>query len=291
MKHCNSRRASQIGRLAKTMMIGSAAAAFLGFSMNAQAQPACTVDNWTANPGLSDDDAGYQGANNRRYGGPCGLRVPFDGETRLVMFESEQGEVDYIARFYAFLDDIDTADPVIIFAGEGDGDDQVQVWYNFPAANDLTLRARDQAGTDHDLTFESVGSGWHSIEFEWHQDASAEISFIVNSDDQEDELSMTIDTSGLVIQSAHLGNAAEANTGGFADFDDFDSRRSTRPGRLLRGDATDSGNHTGADSDAVLLERLGLEFAPGQPDCTESGSVTGADSDCVLLIRLGLEDP
>jgi len=283
MKHCNSRRASQVGRLAKTIMIGSAAAAFLGFSMNAQAQPACTVDNWTAAVGLADADTGYQGNDNRRYGGPCGLRVPFDGETRLVMFESTQGEVDYIARFYAFLDNAGS-DPVVIFAGEGNGEDQLQVLYNSPTSNDLTLRAFDQGGTSHDITFTDVGSGWHSIEFEWHQDSSAEISFLVNSDDPSDEESIVIDTSGLVIQSANLGNASEADTGGYADFDDFDSRRSTRPGRLLVGDANDSGSVGVGDLSAIITEIRGNGFAPGQPDCSENGNVGVGDLSCVITI-------
>lgn len=283
MKHSNSSRANQVGRLAKYMLIGSAAAAFMGLSMNAQAQPDCTVDNWTDAPGLSDADTGHQDGNNRRYGGPCGLRVPFDGETRLVMFESGQGEVDYIARFYAFLDNVGS-DPVIIFAGEGGGEDQVQIWYNFPTGNDLTLRAFDEGGGSNDLTFEDVGSGWHSIEFEWHQGADADIHFLVNSDDPADELSMSIDTTGLVIQSAHLGNAAGEDTGGYADFDDFDSRRSTRPGRLLVGDADDSGSVATGDLVSILSEINGNAFAPGQPDCDENGSVGTGDLVCVLTI-------
>jgi hypothetical protein len=284
MKHSNSSRATTVGRLAKYMLIGSAAAAFLGLSMNAQAQlPTCTVDNWTDAIGLTDADTGYQGSDNRRYGGPCGLRVPFNGDERFVMFESGQGETSYIARFYAFLNNAGS-DAMIIFAGEGGGEDQVQIWYNFPAANDLTLRAFDQGGASHDLTFEGVGNGWHSIEFEWHQGASANIAFIVNSDDPNDEESMTIDTSGLSIQSAHLGDVAGMADAGYADFDDFDSRRSTRPGRLLVGDADDNGSIGTGDLVSILSEINGNAFAPGQPDCDENGSVGTGDLVCVLTI-------
>ena len=282
MKDCNSRRVSQVGRLAKTMMVGSAAVAFLGLSMNAQAQPACTVDNWTDAPGLSDADTGYQGPDNRRYGGPCGLRVDFDGDARYVTYESGQGEGSYIARFYAFLDGMGS-DPAIIFAGEGDGADVVQVWYNFPAANDLTLRAFDAADASNDLTFNSVGSGWHSIEFEWNRD-SGDVHFLVNSDDPADEASMNIDLSGLAIEAASLGNPAGDNTGGVADFDDFDSRRSTRPGRLVVGDATDSGAVGVADLSAIIAEIQGSSFAAGQPDCNEDGNVGVADLSCVIGI-------
>lgn len=285
MKITNSRRVNRIGQIAKYMMIGGAAAAFLGLSLNAQAQ-SCTVGNWTAHPGLTDADTGFQGSDNRRYGGPCGLRVPFDGTNRFVTFESGQGEVDYIARFYAFLDNVGS-DPVIIFAGEGNGADQVQVWYNFPSANDLTLRVFDQGGGENDLTVANVGSGWHSVEFEWHQGASAGIQFLVNSEDPADELSMTVDTSGLVIESAHLGNVDGASTGGSADFDDFDSRRSTRPGRLVRGDANDDGLLDIFDVQSAGNEVVNEVFAPGQPDCNEDGTIDIFDVQCIGGLVVG----
>lgn len=279
MKDCNSRGASQIGRLAKSMMIGSAAVAFLGLSMNAQAQPACTVDNWTDAPGLSDADTGYQGPDNRRYGGPCGLRVSFDDEARYVTYESGQGEGSYIARFYAFLDNMGS-DPAIIFAGTGGGDDQVQIWYNFPAANDLTLRAFDASDNSNDLTFDAVGSGWHSIELEWNA-SSGDVHFLVNSDDPADEATMNIDLSGLSIEAASLGNVDAMNTGGVADFDDFDSRRSTRPGRLLVGDANDDGVLDINDATELRDELQEISIAAGQPDCNEDGDVDINDAICL----------
>ena len=291
MKHCKSRRANQIGRLAKTMMIGSAAVAFLGFSLNAQADlPECTVDNWDSAPGLSDADTGFQTGDNRRYGGPCGLRVAFDGEDRYLINDTPSNEQSYIARFYAFLDDLgDSA--AIIFAGEGGGEDHFQVWFNDPAAGDLTLRVYDESGEPFDLTYNDLDSGWHSIEVVWEAGSDAEIRFALNSDDPQNDLVTAVDNSGLGIDSAWLGNVAGADIGGTADFDDFDSRRSTRPERLLRGDATDSGSHTTADIFAIEAERTGGAFAPGQPDCTEAGSITTADLFCVEGIRTGAQQP
>ena len=280
MKYSNSRAATQFGRLAKTVMVGGAAFAFLGLSMNAQADPVCTVENWTDAPGLSDADTGTQGSDNRRYGGPCGLRVNFDDEARFVTYESGQGEAQYIARFYAFLNDMGS-DAAIIFAGTGGGDDQVQIWYNFPSANDLTLRAFDASGVENDLTFSDVGSGWHSIEFDWDRD-SGDVVFLVNSED--DEASMNLDLSGLSIEAASLGNVAAADTGGVADFDDFDSRRSTRPGRLMAGDANDDGVINVSDIASVVAEIDGIDFAAGQPDCNEDGAVNVSDIACVVQI-------
>ena len=280
MKHSNLHRASGLGRLAGKMLIGGAAVAFLGLSINVQAQ-SCTVGNWTDAVDLTDDDTGLQGSNNRRYGGPCGLRVPFDGQPRLVMHESGQSETSYIARFYAFLDDVGSGD-VAIFAAEDGADDIIRVIYN-QADDELILSVRDASDEFHELIVSGVGGGWHSIEFEWHQDAPAEIAFLVNSDDPADEVNMTIDTSGLEVTGAMLGNVAGIDTGGFADFDDFDSRRSTRPGRLLRADANDDGSLTASDVLTVRLEVLGGSLAAGQPDCNEDGSVTASDILCTRL--------
>src|SRR5690625_5139587 len=101
--------------LRKKILAGAALAVCTGFALNAQAQD-CTVDNWDVQQGLADSDTGTQGANNRRYGGPCGLRVGLDGSTKFVGDNSPNGEASYIARFYTFLDDVNTSDPVMIFA-------------------------------------------------------------------------------------------------------------------------------------------------------------------------------
>ena len=287
MKLWNSRRAGQMGQLTKYMMIGTAAAAFMGLSMNAQAQPACTVDNWDDHGmvvGLSDADTGYQGANNRRYGGPCGLRVAFDGEDRYLINDSPNNEDHYIARFYAFLDDLGP-DPVIIFAGEGNGDDHFQVIFNEPDARDLTLRIFDESGVSSDLLYTDLDSGWHSIEVVWETGADAEIRFALNSDDPAQDLVTTVNNSGLGIDSVWLGNVAGASVGGTADFDDFDSRRNTRPERLCRGltdETRDSLSITDAQAIFTEVSTAGSVLASGQPDFNETGSVTIQDAQSVF---------
>ncbi|WP_376691191.1 hypothetical protein [Wenzhouxiangella sp. EGI_FJ10409] len=262
----------------KALLTGVALVGCLGFAFNAQAQT-CTIDNWTgASTGVANADTGTQGGDNRRYGGPCGLRVDLDGTDRYVADDSPASESTYIARFYTFLDDAG-ADPVVIFAADDDTEDQIQVWYNFPNADDLTLRVFDSNGDENDATFGSVGSGWHSVEFAWEADAAAEIAFSVNGAADQ---TISADTSGIAIANANLGNANAANTGGTIDFDDFDSRRIERPGRLMVGDADDSGSIAGTDALAILDELAGAAMAPGQPDCNEDGSIDGLDSLCVL---------
>jgi len=68
------------------------------------------------------------------------------------------------------------------------------------------------------------------------------------------------------------------------DFDDFDSRRISRPGRLLVGDADENDAVNTLDALAVLDEFNSAVFAPGQPDCTEDGTVNTIDALCALDI-------
>jgi hypothetical protein len=266
----------------KALLTGIALVGCLGFAFNAQAQT-CTISNWAGGPtNLSDADTGTQGGSNRRYGGPCGLQVDIDGTERYVSDDSPQSETTYIARFYAFLDNAGS-DPMVIFAADDGADDQIQVWYNFPNAGDLTLRVYDNGGGTNDLTESGIGSGWHSIEFAWDAAATSDIRFSV---DGAADLTASPDTSGLAIVNAHLGNVNGAGNGTSVDFDDFDSRRIERPGRLLLADANGDGVISGADNTALMIERLGGTFAAGQPDCNEDGTINGADNTCLLILRL-----
>jgi len=267
----------------KALLAGVALVAGLGFALNAQAQT-CVVSNWAGGAtNLTDADAGVQGGDNRRYGGPCGLQVDVDSTARFVSDNSPQSESTYIARFYTFLDNAGT-DPVILFAADDGTDDQIQVWYNFPAAGDLTLRVFDNGGATTDLTEAAVGPGWHSIEFVWDAAATSDIRFSV---DGAADLTASPDTSGLAIANAHLGNVNAAAGGGTIDFDDFDSRRIDRPGRLILADANDDGGVDAFDIQAVGAEVVTGAFAAGQPDCDENGTVDAFDIQCVGAIVVG----
>src|SRR5690625_4730233 len=265
--------------LRKMILAGAALAVCTGFALNAQAQD-CTVDNWDVQQGLADSDTGTQGANNRRYGGPCGLRVGLDGTERYVgddspNGENSNGEASYIARFYTFLDDVTTSDPVMIFAAGDDNDNSLlEVSYE---DGDLTLAV--YGATTEAATCSDIGTGWHSVEVVWA--AGEDTLFKV---DEEDDLVVSADTSGQAIHYADLGNLNNAN-GGSIDFDDFDSRRSERPGRLLVGGENGDEVVNVSSLAQVLNERKGNGFAAGQPDCNEDGQVNVSDLACILTIR------
>lgn len=265
----------------RALLAGVALTACMGFAFSAQAQT-CTVSNWQGGAtNLTDGDTGTQGASNRRYGGPCGLRVAVDGTARYVTDDSPQAEGTYIARFYTFLNNAG-GNPVILFAADDGTDDQIQVWYNDPAG-ELTLRVFDNGGTPQDLSV-PVGNGWHSVELVWEADAAAQVLFSV---DGAADLSTSLDTSGLSIANAHLGNVNGAAGGGSLDFDDFDSRRIDRPGRLMVGDADDNGEVNTLDGLAILDEFNSGTYAAGQPDCDENGAINTLDALCALDIFFG----
>ncbi len=276
MKLVNRTGNSRTATAVKTMISGVALSALLGLSLNVQAQT-CTIANWDAAPGLSDANVGTQGANNRRYGGPCGLRVP-GGTPAYVTDTTPASEDAYIARFYAFLDNAGS-NGVLLFSA----DDQIQVWYNIPAAGDLTLRVFDSVPSANDVTFENVGNGWHSIEFAWAASPTQQVAFAVNGTELTSD---PIDTSEIRITSAQMGDIEGTATGSI-DFDDFDSRRSSRPGRLLVGDANNSGGINIFDAVAVIDEFQSGIFASGQPDCNENGSINIFDAVCIIDIFQG----
>src|SRR5690625_3718511 len=262
--------------LRKMILAGAALAVCTGFALNAQAQD-CTVGKWDVQQGLTDSDTGTQGANNRRYGGPCGLRVGLDGTERYVgddspNGENSNGEASYIARFYTFLDDVTTSDPVMIFAAGDDNDNSLLE----VSCEDGSLTLAVYGATTEAATFSDIGTGWHSVEVVWA--AGEDTLFKV---DEEDDLVVSADTSGQSIHYADLGNLNDAD-GGSIDFDDFDSRRSERPGRLLVGDANDDGLVNAFDVLAVIDEYQSGIYAPGQPDCNEDGLVNAFDTLCLI---------
>ena len=285
MKLWNSRRAGQMGQLTKYMMIGTAAAAFMGLSMNAQAQPACTIGNWPGTEvGVVEGDAALPSDGHRRYAGPCSLGVSVDGVDRYVVDNSPSAENAYIARFYVYLGDAGSAD-TMIYAAQDAGANVIQVHYNDPSPGDLTMYVFDDGAGQASATFQAadINTNWVSVEFSWSADDQPKL-FSVNG--MADE-ALALDTSGVGITDALLGNinGADSGTGSVLYFDDFDSRRSTRPGRLCRG-LTDAGREslTIGDAQAIFSEvaSAGSNLASGQPDFDENGSITIADAQGVF---------
>ncbi len=287
MNHDNRTGTSRPALAVKGLLAGVALSAMLGFSINAQAQ--CTIANWTDATGLTSAAAGNQGTNNRRYGGPCGLRVPLDGTSRFLTDETPAAESTYIARFYAFFQNV--TQPTVIFEADDGSNPRVQVWYNFPTSNDVTLRVI--TGSNTDVTIANVGTGWKSIELVWEaSNAANNVLLAVGDRNGVTEATGTVNTTGISIANASLGNI-EGATGGSIDFDDFDSRRISRPGRLCRGDINGDGNVN--LTDLLFLQQEvstnGVVIVNGQPDYNEDGQVNLTDLLLLQATHVAVNNP
>ena len=279
MKHENSTATSRPALAIKTFLSGVALSALLGLSLNVQAQ--CTIGNWDLATNLTNDDTGTQGTENRRYGGPCGLRVKLENEARYLTDNSPSGESRYIVRFYAFFNSV--AAPTMIFAAENDvGEDVIEIWYD---NGDLVFNIVDSVGTTHGFPIGGIGSGWHSIELVWNASNEAD-NIRISVNEESDTHAAQVDTSGISLHAAHLGNLNSAD-GGSIDFDDFDSRRISRPGRLMIGDANNNNVVNLGDVLAVQAEIAGGPFVAGQPDCNENGTINLGDVLCIQAILAG----
>ena len=272
-----------VGALAGLMMAG--------WSLSSHAQVACTTDNWSF--ATENAVAGTQGPNNRRYGGPCGLRANAASSFSFVRDDSPAAETSYIARFYAFLDNVNG--PAIIFQARDTGERSlITVTYNEPTNGALALDVRDADNELQRLVVTDIGRGWHSIEIKWEASDNADIRLALNTTEADDEdFQFPLDTSGLAVSSALLGiiNGDDVSVSGTADFDDFDSRRISRPGRLCRGltvpEGTGAGQRTAlalADVSAVFAEvsSFGVNAAGGQPDFDENGAVNLGDVSAIF---------
>ena len=256
----------------------------------------CTISNWQVNSspgavGLTEGNVGlpndsFSGVPFRRYGGPCGLRVPVDGTARYLSDGSPVDEAAYNARFYVFLDSAGSENVRLFEAvNTAAGGNALEVWYE-PGASKIVLKVATTDGPAN-LEITGIGSGWHSVEFAWAAGETATVSLAVNVEidtaDPDDFASATLNTSGQSIGEARLGNINGANSAAaFIDFDDFDSRRVSTPGRLCRGLTVDESERDFLSSQditsiAIEIATNGATPAGGQPDRNEDGVVTSAD--------------
>lgn len=266
----------------KAILAGTALVACLGFTLNAQAQ--CTVANWEGGQtALTVDNVGTPANEHRRYGGPCSLEVPVEGAAAYVSDNKPLDENAYIARFYAYLGDAGSAD-TMIFAAQDDGVNAIQIHYNDPSAGDITMYVFDSATGQASATFTAseIDTNWVSIEFDWAA-GTDDTMFSVNG---LTDKAISLDTTGVAITDALLGNinGADAGTDTVFYFDDFDSRRLNRPGRLLVGDSNDDQTVNVFDISANIDEIQSDIYSSGQPDCNEDGSINVFDISCQIDI-------
>lgn len=270
----------------------------------------CSVDRWSAQTGDNAFSVGQQTptSQNKRFVGECGFRVSVAGTATFVT-DNSPGTLGlgtdgkYIVRFYAYLDQSESGpDPILLFAGASgpamDGsDDEVQIWYNWPSQQDLSMRVYHNGGETTSQALANVGSpgSWHAIGFEWEASGNQDnVLFFVDDSFQD---SLSVDTTNRTITLAHLGNVNAADNGTAVHFDDFDSRRSNRPELFQPWSVTGADSCTVTDIRALRNEvrtagSANPSFVAGVADCTADGSVNVTDIRCVRnFVRSGTCSP
>ena len=254
-------------------LLGTAVAAALMFG--AQAASACAITAWSSVTGIVAADANNPTAGVKRYSGLCGLRVADASTPRFVTDLTPNNEGSYRVRFYYFTGDISGATAAIFQARNTGGTNIIQVTHN---GTQLGITA-NTGGAAQNVTV--ADNKWYAIELEWAAGAgtgtltgrvtgagsatpAGTISFtnLANSADSITEARMGIITGAPTLTAPVF-------------FDEFDSRRTTSPGRLCRGDANNDNNINVFDIGALVPEiqqpTNAAVLTAGQPDFNEDG--------------------
>ncbi len=251
-----------------------AAGCLVGLMMAAQSAMACTVGNWSADSG--NVNAGGPNTGVARYSGLCAMGAP-DGKVSWVQDNSPGGINRIRARFYV-LNNIDSGQSVQVYRGfsstNGTG-----LLFTVIMNSSGSVVLRDHVA-NQDVS-QVASTKWLSIEIDYAQGSGdGVISLSVNG--QTPALNSSLNNAAAAaLQSVRLGNLQ--GTGGTLNFDAYESRRTTAIGRLLVGDANNSGSVNIADASAIIAELDGTTQT-GQADCNENGVINIADASCIISL-------
>jgi len=239
---------------------------------------ACSSGQWQTT--AAGATAGDPSTSIARVAGKCGLKVTGTG---LVVDNTPDGEVTFIARFYFFGKNIGAGTREIFSAWSADagsGLKQFKVTYN---GTNVVVDASDGGGGT--ATAAAIPNKWNLIEVEWTTGGAG--SLWVNADAAADAASDTFDSGTGSIGSVKLGAITDigANT---ALFDDYVSHRSSPVGPVLSGDGNSDTNINSGDVNVVVNEFLFNNLSSGYPDCNLDGAVNSGDINCIVAIFLNL---
>lgn len=292
--------ASRLANFHPTGVIAMKQKAFLGTAiaaallLGANVASACAISAWSSATGLAVADTGEPSAGSQtptgnffaRYSARCGLRV--NAQNKFVQDNTPQNETSYRVRFYYYTGDISGSTE--IFRARNAGGNNV-----FRVTHDGATITVGTAGTATTDSLTVNDNRWYMVSLDWSQ-ASGVTGRIRGSGARpctapatscaNNEEIIIAATTTEQIQDAQLGLLATSGVTvtNQVFFDEFDSRRTTTPPRLRRGDSNNDGVVNALDGAGVLAEFNGTNIRPGQPDCNENGDVDALDGACVLAI-------
>jgi hypothetical protein len=240
---------------------------------------ACAISAWDAvvvagsgSVGVVAADAVAVQAGNPRYSGSCALKIT--GASKFVQNTIATPRSTYKARFYVRKDLTGSGSEVFKATDAAGTANVITVTYT---GTTFSFNVAGAATQPASVTVPS-GTAWYSVTLDW-TNAGAFTATVVGAGGVASTPATATATvaTALTIGKARLGNTNAAAAGSYF-FDEFDSRTTAVPPRLVRGDANGNGTVTVTDAIQVFNEAGGSSFAVGQPDANENGSVTTADA-------------
>jgi hypothetical protein len=239
---------------------------------------ACSRSAWspTDSVGIVDADVGEPLPTSngfKRYSGRCAMRVVGAATPKYVQDNTPTSAASYKSRFYFYSGNganIDTgASGFFFLARDGVGANLIRLALTGGAIK--TTVANAGAVADIPVTADT----WYSVELDWAQTAGT-FSVSVKGPGPAVTQTSAITAGTSVLKDVRLGLSAAST--GTSFFDEYDSRRSSAPGRLLRCDASGDGATVNIlDLIAITAEILGTSPALGQPNANQDNSINVVD--------------
>lgn len=258
----------------------SAVVGALAFASSSSVMAQCSIAAWS-NAATTTATATTP-ASGGRYTGSCAAVVAAPGANSFVVDNSPANETSYRARFYIYTGNLGGAEADVFQAQNASNANIVRVTYTAGTGFRFYVNGA-QAGASLG-TVAAVADRWYGVEVRWANNGT--FTAIVRGNATAAPAQPQISVTGFSnaadrIETARLGILTSTGVTGGIRLDDFDSRRTTDIGFIVRGDANNNGSLSIADAIAVRNEANGGALAPGQADCNENGSVNISDAICV----------
>lgn len=258
----------------KKLLLGAAVSAALLFA--APMASACALTAWTSTNGTPIAGEPDDATPVSRYAGRCAMQADAVGD--YVVDGTPAGEGEYHVRFYYFTGSLSGQRSIFEGRSASGGSNQpILVQHD---GTNLTFSTNGSATT---RTVAVEDNRWYAIELVWTAGAgTGSLAITVTGAGSATPLNTPaitgVNNGSDTIEEARLGFVAGSGTG-TGTFDAFDSRRTTDPDRLCRGDA--NGDNVPGAQDRIAMTNEILAFgepvSPGQPDMNEDGLVSPLD--------------